>query len=71
MLRDIRLTRNPFFPETMTGKEITHAKTMELIGIIAHVKAPDIAILQMRHTIIAIMSVAEKRIENNIFVLSF
>ncbi len=67
MLKDARLTSMPFFPETMTGKEITHAKTMELIGISAHVKAPDIAILQIRHTIIAITSVAEKRMEKNVF----
>lgn len=40
-----------------------HAKTMELTGISDHVKLPDIAILQIRHTIIPIKGVTENRIE--------
>lgn len=51
-LNDIKLTTTPLFPNIMLGKDITHAKTMELTGISDHVKLPDIAILQMRHTII-------------------
>lgn len=47
----------------MPGKEITHAKTIELTGIKDHVKLPDIAISHIRHTIIPTKSVTEKRME--------
>lgn len=40
---------------------------MELIGISDHVKFPDIAILQIRHTIIPIKSVAENKSEITAF----
>lgn len=62
-LRDIKLTMIPFFPSMILGKDMTHAKTMELTGISDHVKLPDIAILQIRHTIIPIKSVTENTIE--------
>ena len=45
------------------GKDTTHTKTMELIGMSDHVKFPDIAILQIRHTIMPIKSVAENKSE--------
>ena len=45
------------------GKDITHVKIIELTGISDHVKLPDIAILQIRHTIIPTRSVTEKRME--------
>ena len=41
-LNDIKLTTIPFWPSMILGKEITHAKTMELTGISDHVKWPDI-----------------------------
>ena len=62
-LYDIKLTIIPLFPKTIPGKDITHANTIELTGINDHVKLPDIAILQIRHTIIPVNSVAEKTIE--------
>ena len=62
-LNDSKLTMIPLFPSMILGKDITHAKTMELTGISDHVNLPDIAILQIRHTIIPIKSVTENRIE--------
>ena len=59
-LNDIKLTTIPLFPKIILGKDITHANTIELTGINDHVKLPDIAMLQIRHTIIPINSVAEK-----------
>ncbi len=53
----------PLFPSIMLGKDMTHAKTMELIGIRDHVKFPDIARLQIRHTIIPVKKVPEYKIE--------
>lgn len=43
MLNDIKLTIIPLFPSMILGKDMTHAKTMELAGISDHVKLPDIA----------------------------
>ncbi len=62
-LNDIKLTIIPLFPKIILGKDITHANTIELTGINDHVKLPDIAMLQIRHAIIPINSVAEKSIE--------
>ena len=62
-LNDIKLTIIPPFPQIILGKDITHANTIELTGINDHVKLPDIAMLQIRHTIIPISSVAEKSFE--------
>ena len=62
-LNDIKLTTTPLFPNTILGKDMTHAKTMELTGIGDHVKLPDIAILQIRHTMIPIKSVTENKME--------
>ena len=62
-LNDTKLTTTPLFPNIILGKDIAHAKTMELAGISDHVTLPAIAILQIRHTIIPIKCVTEKRIE--------
>ena len=62
-LKEIKLAMIPLFPSMMPGKNMAHAKTMELTGINDHVKLPDIVILQIRHTIIPIKSVAENRME--------
>ena len=71
-LNDIKLTIIPLFPKIILGKDITHAKIMELTGISDHVKLPDIAILQIKHTIIPINSVAENGIEiMTFFVILF
>ena len=59
----MKLTMIPFFPSMILGKAMTHAKTMELTGISDHVKLPDIATLQIRHTIIPVKSVPENKIE--------
>ena len=58
----MKLTIIPLFPNIILGKDITHAKTIELAGISDHVRLPDIAILQIRHTIIPVKSVTEKAI---------
>ena len=62
-LNDMKLTIIPLFPNMILGKDMTHAKTIELTGISDHVKSPDTAILQIRHTIIPIKSVAENKME--------
>ena len=56
-LNDIRLMIIPLFPNIMLGNDITHAKTIELTGMSDHVKLPDMAILQIRHTMIPVKSV--------------
>ena len=72
MLNDIKLKTIPFFPSRMPGKDMTHAKTMELTGMSDHVNLPDIARLQIMHTIIPVKSVIEKRIERiTFFVMLF
>ena len=58
-LNDIKLTVIPLFPSMIPGKEMAHAKTMELAGTSDHVKLPEIARLQIRHTIIPTKSVTE------------
>lgn len=63
----MKLTIIPFFPNIMPGKNMIHAKAMETTGIGDHVKLPDIAILQIRHAIIPIRSVAENRMEITAF----
>ena len=63
MLNDIKLSMMPLFPSMIPGKVITHAKAMELTGIGDHVKLPDIAMLQIRHTIIPTKSVTENKME--------
>ena len=67
MLSDSKLMIIPLFPSIILGNKIPHAKTIELTGMSDHVKLPDTAILQIRHTIIPIKSIAEKRIEIIIF----
>ena len=59
ILNDSKLTRIPFFPNMIPGKDMIHAKIMELIGISAHVSLPEIARLQIRHTIIPVKSITE------------
>lgn len=66
-LNDTKLTMIPLFPKIILGKDIIHANIIELTGMNDHVKLPDIAILQIRHTMIPINSVAEKRIERMTF----
>ena len=71
MLNDIKLMMIPLFPSMILGKDMTHAKTMELTGISDHVKLPDIAILHIRHTIIPIKSVTENKTEIITFFVMF
>ena len=66
-LNDIKLMAIPFFPNRMPGKDMTHANTMELTGMSDQVKLPDIARLQIMHTMIPVKRVTEKRDEMNIF----
>lgn len=67
ILNDIKLAIILFFLSTIPRKNISHAKIIELTGISDHVKLPDIAMLQIIHTIIPVRSVAEKRIGITIF----
>ena len=58
-LRAIRLAIIPLFPNIIVGKERTHAKIIELMGISDHVKLPDSAISQIRQTTTPMISVSE------------
>ncbi|MCI8727482.1 MAG: hypothetical protein HFG66_15480 [Hungatella sp.] len=62
-LNDRRLAIIPFFPRIIPGKNMTHAKMMELTGMGDHVNLPDIAISQIRHTTIPVKRVTENTIE--------
>ena len=66
-LSDSRLATSPIFPNTMLGKDMSQTKTMEQTGMSDHVKLSVIAKLQMRHTMIPIISIAENKIEKITF----
>ena len=68
-LNDMKLTTIPLFPNRILGKDTAHAKAMELTGISDHVKLPDIAISQMRHTMIPIKSVTENKTQRITFIV--
>ena len=66
-LNEIRLFRIPFFPNIRPGMDITHANTMETMGIGDHDRPPVIARSQMQHT----MSPIKRIIENSAEIITF
>ena len=63
ILKDIKLTATPLFPNKISGKSKSQAYRTEQAGISDHVNWPDMAILQIKHTMIPRKSAAEKRME--------
>ncbi|MBD5556014.1 MAG: hypothetical protein HDQ95_11950 [Roseburia sp.] len=48
VLSDIKLPTIPFLPNMVLGKQIIHAKIIELNGMSDHDKRPDMAMSQIR-----------------------
>lgn len=68
MLNEIKLLTIPFFPNIMLGKDISHTKIIDIIGISDHDRLPDTAISQMVHTSIPIKRITENKTAIIIFL---